>query len=116
MHTAKALDTVVANGEDADETVNLSAGVITANLRTDAGHIRSVVKGERVDTGRTKLGAIIGPGAFIGIGAMLMPGVKIGARTIVGPTTLVHNDVPEKTLFYAEQAYVSKPLPDVRDE
>lgn len=110
MHSAKALDSVLADGSGADERINLSAGVITANLRTDSGHISSIIKGDRVDTERSKLGSIIGAGAFIGIGAMLMPGVKIGRRSIVGASTLVRNDVPDHTLLYVEQQYTSKPL------
>lgn len=114
MHSAKALDSVLAGGTTEDEHVNLSAGVITANLRSDAGHISSDIKGERVDTARTKLGSIIGAGAFIGIGAMLMPGVKIGVNAVVGASTLVRSDVPDSTLLYIKQQQVSKPL-DGRD-
>lgn len=114
MHSAKALDSVLAGGTTEDEHVNLSAGVITANLRSDAGHISSDIKGERVDTERTKFGSIIGEGAFIGIGAMLMPGVKVGANAIVGASTLVRSDVPDSTLLYVKQQYMSKPL-DGRD-
>ncbi|HEX6818739.1 MAG TPA: sugar phosphate nucleotidyltransferase [Ktedonobacterales bacterium] len=110
LHTAKALDSVLAENAGAGQHINLSAGMITANLRSDGATIKSTVKGERIDTGRAKLGAMIGPGAFIGIGAMLMPGIKIGEGAIVGPATLVREDVADRTLHYAEQRYVTKPL------
>ncbi len=110
LHSAKALDSVLAENAGAEQHINLSAGMITANLRSDGGTIRSTVKGERVDTGRTKLGAMIGRGAFIGIGAMLMPGIKIGEESIVGPATLARQDVADRTLHYAVQQYKTQPL------
>lgn len=110
LHTAKALDAILADNAGIDEHVNLSAGMITANFRIDAGNVKSTVKGRRIDTGRTKLGAIIGAGAFFGVGAMLMPGVKIGEGSVVGPLTLVLEDVPDNTLYYSKQQYVKKQL------
>jgi len=110
LHTAKALDAILADNTGVDEHINLSAGMITANFRADAGHVKSTVKGQRMDTGRDKLGAVIGAGAFIGIGAMLMPGVKIGEGCVIGPLTLVLEDVPDNTLYYSEQKYVKKQI------
>lgn len=109
MHSAKALDSVLASSDEGKH-INLSAGMITANLRGDFGNVWSTVKDNRLDTGRDKLGAIIGSGAFIGIGAMLMPGVKIGENSFVGPATILHEDVPDNTLYYAKQEYVKKSL------
>ena len=110
LHTAKALDAILADNAALDEHINLSAGMITANFRADAGHVKSTVKGQSVDTGRTKFGAVIGAGSFIGIGAMLMPGVKIGEGCVIGPLTLVLEDVPDNTLYYSEQKHVKKQI------
>lgn len=111
LHTAKALDAILADNTGVDEHINLSAGMITANFRADVDHVKSTVKGQRLDTGRDKLGAVIGAGSFIGIGAMLMPGVKIGEGCVIGPLTLVLEDVPDHTLYYSEQKYVKKQIP-----
>jgi NDP-sugar pyrophosphorylase family protein len=110
LHTGKALDSILADNAGVDEHVNLSAGMITANFRGDAGHVQSTVKGQRLDTGRTKFGAVLGAGAFVGVGAMLMPGVKIGEGSVVGPLTLVLEDVLDHTLYYSEQKYVKKQI------
>lgn len=110
MHSAKALDSVIADSRGNGHHVNLAAQVVTANFREDAGHVRSTVKGERVDTSRTKLGAIIGAGTFIGVDATLMPGIKIGEDSIIGAKTNVLSDVADRTRFYAEQSYVTKAL------
>jgi bifunctional UDP-N-acetylglucosamine pyrophosphorylase/glucosamine-1-phosphate N-acetyltransferase len=110
LHTGKALDTVMADNAKVDEHVNLSAGMVSANFRADATVVKSTVKGERINTGRSKFGAVLGAGSFIGVGAMLMPGVKIGEGCVIGPLTLVLEDVPDNTLLYSEQNYVRKQI------
>lgn len=62
MHACRVLDSVFA------PYVNFSAGCTTANLRIDRGPVPSFVKGNKVNTGRDKLGAIIRAGRFSGGG------------------------------------------------
>ncbi len=100
MHACRVLDSVFAAG------VNFSAGCTSANLRIDQGHVNSVVKGQKLDTGRTKLGAIIGRDAFIGVDVMTMPGVKIGEGGQVGPGTHLHQDLPDRQRVYVRQSLV----------
>lgn len=100
MHACRVLDSVFAPG------VNFSAGCTTANLRIDHGHVFSAVKGNRLDTGRDKFGAVIGEGAFLGVDVMTMPGVKIGARAEVGPGMHVHHDLPANVRAYVKQEIV----------
>lgn len=97
LHRAVVLDSVF------EDRVNFSAGCITANLRIDHGHVKSTVKGERLNTGRDKLGAMVGEGAFIGIQSGTMPGVKIGAGAEVGAFTNVTADLGEGQRLYVVQ-------------
>ncbi|PJF43928.1 MAG: hypothetical protein CUN55_06615 [Phototrophicales bacterium] len=97
LHRAVVLDSVF------EDRVNFSAGCITANLRIDGGFVKSSVKGERLVTGRNKLGAMIGEGAFIGIQSGTMPGVKIGAGAEVGAFTNVTQDILEGQRLYSLQ-------------
>jgi NDP-sugar pyrophosphorylase family protein len=97
MHACRVLDSVFA------PNVNFSAGCTTANLRIDKGHVHSTVKGNKLNTGRDKLGAIIGENAFIGVDAMTMPGVKIGERAQIGPGTHVRYDVKNGQRVYVKQ-------------
>jgi bifunctional UDP-N-acetylglucosamine pyrophosphorylase/glucosamine-1-phosphate N-acetyltransferase len=97
MHACRVLDTVFASG------VNFSAGCTTANLRIDRGHVTARVKGQKVDTGRGKLGAIIGQGAFLAVDVMTMPGVKVGENAQVGPGTHVHQDILDGQRVYVKQ-------------
>jgi bifunctional UDP-N-acetylglucosamine pyrophosphorylase/glucosamine-1-phosphate N-acetyltransferase len=84
------------------ENVNLGAGTITANLRHDDKAVKSLVKGEMVDTGRRKLGAIIGDNAKTGINSALMPGVKIGFSSAVGPSATIFKDVADNAFAYTK--------------
>ncbi|MHA1771342.1 MAG: bifunctional sugar-1-phosphate nucleotidylyltransferase/acetyltransferase [Candidatus Thorarchaeota archaeon] len=82
---------------------NFGAGTITANLRHDNKSVKVTVKGARMDSGRRKMGAIIGDDVKTGIGTSIGPGVVIhqGARTGIG--VIVDRDIPAHTLVIAEQ-------------
>lgn len=75
------------------ENSNLAAGTITANLRHDGRNVRSAVKGKLVDTGRRKLGAIIGDGVHTGINTSIYPGRKIWPGKTTLPGQAVKEDV-----------------------
>jgi len=85
------------------ENCNLGAGTITANYRLDGGTIKMVVKGNVVDSGRTKLGAVLGDGVKAGINALFMPGVKVGCNSWIGPNVVVHRDVVADSIVLLKQ-------------
>lgn len=64
---------------------HLGAGVIVSNLRLDQQNVPVRVNGRSVDSGRRKLGAILGDGAEVGCNAVLNPGSIVGRRSLVGP-------------------------------
>lgn len=68
-----------------DKNVNFGAFSCTANLRLDKKNIKYNVKKERINSGKDKLGAIIGQETQIGIHAMLMPGCKVDANNFIAP-------------------------------
>ena len=82
---------------------NFGAGTITANLRHDDRSIFVTVKGERFDSKRRKLGAIIGDDVKTGIGTSISPGIVIhqGARTGVG--VIVDRDIESNKLVNVKQ-------------
>ena len=84
------------------ERCNLGAGTITANYRLDAGNVKMAIKGKIVDSGRRKLGVILGDDVKTGIGSLFMPGVKVGVKTWVGPNYLVHRDLAANTVAYVK--------------
>ncbi|QDX40798.1 bifunctional sugar-1-phosphate nucleotidylyltransferase/acetyltransferase [Salarchaeum sp. JOR-1] len=72
--------------------VNFGAGTTVANLRHDEDTVQMHVKGERVDTGRRKLGVICGDGVRTGINTSLNAGVKLAAGTGTAPGAVVMED------------------------
>lgn len=92
------------------ENCNLGAGTITANLRHDRGNIKVEIKGKLEDSGRHKLGAIIGHNVKTGINVTIYPGRKIGSGSLIGPGVIVDKNVPPRTLVVVKQEKVVKEL------
>lgn len=78
-----------------EENVSMGSGSVLANLRLDEGEISSVLSEEKTGTGKTKLGAMIGEGVRIGVNVSVMPGVKIGAQSMIGAGIILDRDIPE---------------------
>jgi NDP-sugar pyrophosphorylase family protein len=84
--------------------VNLGAGTKLANLKMIAGSIIVTVDKKRYDTGRRKLGAILGDHTETGCNSVTSPG------TLVGPSSVVYSGVavpggyyPSRTIFMPSQ-------------
>jgi bifunctional UDP-N-acetylglucosamine pyrophosphorylase/glucosamine-1-phosphate N-acetyltransferase len=80
-----------------DNDVMFGAQAVTGNLKFDGGKVLSAVNGERIDTNLNKMGAIVGKLSKIGVNTAVLPGVKIGKKTWVGPREIVRYDLEEKT-------------------
>jgi len=80
----------------------IGAGTITGNVRIDRGKIKSIVKGEKIDTGLNSFGCVMGKNVRTGIHCSFMPGVLIGENSRIGPKTLVAENVKENSLFYTK--------------
>lgn len=72
------------------EGCNLGAGTKIANLRLDKG----IISMKGINTGRRKLGAIIGDNVQTGINCSINLGTMIGNETAVGPGTLASGIIP----------------------
>jgi len=96
-HLSYVGDSVIGEG------CNLGAGFISANLRFDHGTVKMEIKGEVVDSGREKIGVIMGDNVKTGVGALFMPGVKVGCNSWIGANIVVHRDVPSDTILVLKQ-------------
>ncbi len=67
------------------ERCNLGAGTKIANLRFDDRNVKVVHRGELVDSGRRKLGVIMGDDVKTGINAMIDAGTMIFGGAVIGP-------------------------------
>lgn len=92
------------------DSCRLGAGTITANRRTDRKNVKSFSgkSNLKIDTRLTSLGVIMGPESKTGINVSIMPGVKIGQRSIIGPHTLVTEDVEDDCLYYSTTPVTKK--------
>lgn len=77
------------------DNVCFGAGSVTGNFRLDERQVSSVVRQEKVQTGRKKLGTMIGEGCRIGMHVSINPGIKIGGGSFVGAATAVIQDIPD---------------------
>jgi bifunctional UDP-N-acetylglucosamine pyrophosphorylase/glucosamine-1-phosphate N-acetyltransferase len=84
---------------------NLGAGTITANLRFDDENVKVRVKSRSLDSGRKKLGVIMGDRVKTGIDVSIMPGVKIGHDSWIGPNVTLTRDVEPYTFVSKRAQY-----------
>jgi NDP-sugar pyrophosphorylase family protein len=84
--------------------VNLGAGTILSNFRHDGGFIKVPANGHRLDTGRRKLGAILGDGVLTGCNCVLHPGTVVGRGTQIYPGVQLRPGVyPEGSIVKLRQ-------------
>ena len=83
---------------------HLGAGAVTSNVKSDKSPV--CIKGENfaLDTGRKKVGAMVGDGVEVGCGAVLCPGTVIGRGTTVYPLVRVRGFIPEGHILKSENA------------
>ena len=91
------------------ENCSFGAGTVTANFRFDEKEVKVNVKGERISTDRIKFGAIIGKNSKTGVNSCLMPGVKVGPNSIIGPGVTLMDDLePNKIILVKEDSFIIK--------
>ncbi len=78
---------------------HMGAGSITSNVKSDKTHVVCVCGGERMDTGRKKVGAMLGDHVEIGCNSVLNPGAVIGRNTHVYPLSAVRGTVAADSIF-----------------
>jgi len=86
-HLSYVGDSIIGRG------CNLGAGTITANIRFDKKNVKVNIKNRLIDTGRIKMGAIIGDGVQTGVNVNILPGVRVGSGAWIVPGLTVYKDV-----------------------
>lgn len=85
---------------------NIAAGTNIANLRFDNATIKTKIKNQKIDSGRRKLGAIIGDSVKTGINSSFSPGVKVGHNSTIGSGVLLYEDLPSDTKVLEKQTHI----------
>lgn len=78
---------------------HMGAGSITSNVKSDKTPVVIFDGKERVETGRKKVGAILGDGVEIGCNSVLNPGTVIGKGSSVYPLSSVRGVVPAEHIY-----------------
>jgi UDP-N-acetylglucosamine diphosphorylase/glucosamine-1-phosphate N-acetyltransferase len=109
-HSSYIGDSIIGKG------CSFGAGTVLANFRFDEQEISATVGGKAIDTGRDKLGAIIGDNCKTGVNASVMPGIKIGPNSIVGSHACLTKDLGPGKMIVSEPHYRILPNPVKLDE
>ncbi|MBI3413651.1 MAG: NTP transferase domain-containing protein [Candidatus Aenigmarchaeota archaeon] len=103
FHTAYVGDCVIA------DNCSLAAGTIVTNVRLDEKDIKVNVFGKGdMSSGLDHLGAIMGENCRTGSNVTLMPGVRVGPNSVVGPGVVLREDLDPNKLIYIKQEQVIK--------
>ena len=90
---------------------HLGAGAVTSNVKSDKSHVMIKGEGFAVDTGRKKVGAMVGDLAEVGCGAVLCPGTVIGKGSTIYPLVRVRGVIPAGYIVKSENALIKKVYP-----
>jgi bifunctional UDP-N-acetylglucosamine pyrophosphorylase/glucosamine-1-phosphate N-acetyltransferase len=85
------------------ENCNLGAGTITANLKFTETNVKLNVKGKKIDSGKRKLGVIMGDNVKTGVNVSFYPGVKVGSNCWIDAEVLVKEDIEGNSYVKLEQ-------------
>ncbi len=78
---------------------HMGAGSITSNVKSTKTLVAVHAEGEVIETGRKKLGAILGDDVEVGCNSVLNPGTVIGPRSIVYPVSCVRGYIPKDSIY-----------------
>jgi UDP-N-acetylglucosamine diphosphorylase / glucose-1-phosphate thymidylyltransferase / UDP-N-acetylgalactosamine diphosphorylase / glucosamine-1-phosphate N-acetyltransferase / galactosamine-1-phosphate N-acetyltransferase len=82
---------------------DLGAATVCGTLRFDNDETVHTVKGRRERAGRFANAIYLGDFCRTGVNAILMPGVKTGVYSIVGPGVVLREDLPDNKIIMVKQ-------------
>ncbi len=87
---------------------HMGAGAVTSNVKSDRTLVVIHNGDENLETGRKKVGAMLGDGAEVGCNSVLNPGTVIGRGSNVYPTSCVRGVVPANCIYKDKDHIVTK--------
>ncbi|GHU61650.1 glucose-1-phosphate thymidylyltransferase [Clostridia bacterium] len=85
---------------------HMGAGAITSNVKGNKEQVFIHLPEKSMETGRKKVGAMIGDKAEIGCHAVLNPGTVVGRNTQIYPLCNVRGVIPEEIILKSEKEMV----------
>ena len=89
---------------------HMGAGSITSNVKADKKNIVIRCGDERMETGRRKIGAMLGDWADIGCNSVLNPGSIVGRHTNLYPLSMVRGCIPAYHIYKDKDSIVKKDM------
>ncbi len=87
---------------------HMGAGSITSNVKSDKLPVVVRCGDERMDTGRKKVGAMLGDFVEVGCNSVLNPGTVLGPHSIVYPTSCVRGVLPPHSIHKNDGTVISR--------
>ena len=86
----------------------MGAGSITSNVKSDKTHVVIKSAEKSIETGRKKVGAMLGDFVEVGCNSVLNPGTVIGRESQIYPLSCVRGEVPERSIWKTGGVVVKK--------
>lgn len=87
---------------------HMGAGSITSNVKSDKTLVVIKNGDEKLETGRKKVGAMLGDRVEVGCNSVLNPGTVIGRDSNVYPVSCVRGVIPENSIYKTGGKIVTK--------
>lgn len=87
---------------------HMGAGSITSNVKSDKSRVTVNYKGEKLQTGLKKMGAMLGNYVEVGCNSVLNPGTIIGQNTNIYPLSSVRGYIAKNCIFKKQTNIVEK--------
>jgi NDP-sugar pyrophosphorylase family protein len=87
---------------------HMGAGSITSNVKSDKTLVVVKDGAEQIETGRKKMGAMLGDFVEVGCNSVLNPGTIIGRHSNVYPLSAVRGTVPANSIYKTGGVVVAK--------
>lgn len=87
---------------------HMGAGSITSNVKSDKSLVVIKDPAGAIETGRKKVGAMLGDNVEVGCNSVLNPGTVIGRESNVYPTSSVRGVIPPHSIYKDKDHIASK--------
>lgn len=87
---------------------HMGAGAVTSNVKQDKKNVTINYRGEKVETGLRKFGAMLGDNVEVGCNSVLNPGTVVGRFSNVYPLSCVRGFVPAQSIYKTGGVIVNK--------
>ena len=87
---------------------HMGAGSITSNVKSDKTLVVIKEPDNNIETGRKKVGAMLGDNVEVGCNSVLNPGTVIGRESNVYPTSCVRGVIPPRHIYKDKNNIVPK--------